>query len=404
MPSMQEFNSQLAKANVAGRPLSVTLARFQEHNNRLIGCSSSFLQLTGRPRKDVMGMNCRFMNEGVEMASTIREQLHESVITGEPFLGILKNKRYVGNGRWEVFDNLLHMVSVAVGVRNYIIGMQVDVTGLNLNIAKGSQLASRLQIMFDSVLYAGVNSWIQVQEHEFQSAPLYLCIGQEEDSDDQMDSVEEQNHSFKQEAQAAPERRTILVHPFLPLDCLRDTPSTKGSKTFNDMKHRQTAHSDEDASTESPGSGNDTGNGTSDHTDSPSFSPLPPSSTKQPSAEVANPSMAIPTMKTQLQALHMEDPDTVIIARGISNLGLQADEKLRDFFSTFGSVKDVHIPHAFKKKSVKTNSREIRMPGRCFIVMGAPEERAKILAEATQYLVHGVEVTLEAFSAKQPSQ
>jgi len=233
MPSMQEFCSQLSKADVAGRPLSVTLARFHEYNNRLIGCSAGFLELTGRPRNHVIGMNCRFLNEGVVMPSTTRERLHDSVLTGTPFLGILKNKRYVGNGGWEIFDNLLHMVVVSAGVKSYIIGMQVDVTGLNLNLAKGSQEAARLQLMFDSILSSGVQSWAHFQEQEFQLAPLYLYTGPAGDSDDQVEIVEGQSRRSKWAVQQVPDRNPVLEHPFLPLDGLRDTSSSKEHQPFN---------------------------------------------------------------------------------------------------------------------------------------------------------------------------
>jgi len=162
------------------------------------------------------------------------------------------------------------------------------------------------------------------------------------------------------------------------------------------MKGLDAAYLNEDASTDSPGSGNDTSRGASDQTDSTGFSSMD----KQPSSEGDSMETGIPTMKNQLQALDLEDPEVVIIARGISKLGLSADETLRDFFSKFGNVKCVYIPHTFKKKAWKRNCREPRSPGRCFIVMSSQEERSKILAEATQYLVQDVEVSLEAFSAK----
>jgi len=400
---MQEFCSQLSKADVGGRSVCVTLARFHEYNNRLIGCSPGFLELTGRPRKDVMGMNCRFLNHGVDMPSSIRERLHDCVLTGVPFIGILKNKRYVGNGRWEIFDNLLHMVVVSVGVRSYIIGMQVNVTGLDYNLAPGSQDASHLQLMFDSVLSSGVDSWINFQDQEFQMAPVYLYTGPAGDGDDQVEILEEQCLASKWAVQRVPDRNPVLVHPFLPLDSLRDTRSRKGDQPSNHAKGLDAACLYEDASTEFPGSGNDASNGASDRTGSRSVSPPPLSPNEQTSTEIANMDMGIPTMKNQLQALDSEDPATVIIARGISKLGLSADETLRHFFAKFGNIKAVHIPHTFKKKAKKRNSCEPRAPGRCFIVMSTQEERAKIFAEATQYLVQGVEVTLEAFSAK-PSQ
>lgn len=327
------------------------------------------------------------------MKRSIRERLHDSVLTGAPFIGILKNKRYVGNNRWEIFDNLLYMAVVSAGDKSYIIGMQANVTGLKLNLASGSQDTSHLQLMFDSVLCSGVDSWIHFQEQEFQLAPLYLYTGPPRDSDDQ---VEVAHSVSKWAVQQAPDLNPVLVHPFLPLDGLRNTSSTNVYLPANHTKGLDAARSYEDGSTESPGSGNDTNRGTSDQTDSTAFSPLD----DRPSDEYDGIEQGIPTMKNQLQALDLEDPEVVIIARGISKLGLSADETLRDFFSKFGTVKTVYIPHTFKKKAWKRNCREPRSPGRCFIVMSSPEERAKILAEATQYVVNDVEVSLEAFSAR----
>lgn len=370
MPSIKEFCSELSRTDIAGRPLSVTLARFHEYNNRLIGCSTGFLELTGRPRKDVMGMNCRFLNQGLDMPRATRLRLHDSVLTGTPFMGILKNKRYAGSNQWETFDNLLHMVVVSTGIKSYIIGLQVNVTGLNLNLANGGQDAARLQLMFDSVLSSGVDSWIHCQEQEFQLAPLYLYSGPTGDSDDQAELVEGQCRASKRAVQQSPDEAILY----------------------------------EDALTEAPCSGNDS-NHASDHTDSSNSSQLPRPVITQLSADGTNTEVGIPTMKNQLQALDLEDPDVVIIARGISKLGLSADETIRRFFGKVGNVKAVYIPHTFKKKALKRTSlepqpREPRAPGRCFIVMSSPTERTKILSEATQYLVDDVEVTLEAFSAK----
>jgi len=117
-----------------------------------------------------------------------------------------------------------------------------------------------------------------------------------------------------------------------------------------------------------------------------------------------SPDMGTPTLKTQLAALDKEDPDAVLIARGISKLGLSAGETLRDYFAKYGIVTAVHIAYAFKKqnrsKIQQGTPRQTRAPGRCFIVMSSAQERLKILTESTEHFIQDVKVALEPFGAK----
>jgi len=472
MPPMQEFCIKLSMSNIMGRPLSVTLTRFDEYNTPLIGCSQGFLKLAGRPRSDVIGRNLRFLNQGLDMPTSTRERLHHTIRAGTPFLGVLKNKRYLGSGCSETFDNLLHMVVVFAGDRSYILGLHVNVTGLNLNVADGSQDAVWLQLMFDSVLCSGTDSWIHAQEGEFQAPPLYLYIRYAGDSNDQVE-IQGEEHQGSQCIKPDPfaDQHLVLAPQFSPLDQLQDKPKPARwadepwggeecspsrsrtdslrhrelqSRTPSPPRHRELQYQRElqykgraqreETATESPGSGNEspyktTSFGTtessrltkgrisnaSDH-DTSSISPLPLSKFWQAAPEYANPvecqaalankDIEVPTMKTQLRALELEDPDAVIIARNISKLGLSSGETLRHHFANFGLVKAVHIPYTFKKQkrsnlaNADGSGREIRAPGRGFIVMSTPEERNKILAESKEHLVHGVKVTLEIFNAK----
>jgi len=501
MPPVQDFCIKLSMSNLEGRPLSVTLARFHEFNNPLIGCSREFLHLTGRARNDVIGQNCRFLNQGLDMATSVRERLHHTIRTGAPFMGILKNKRYLGNGCWDVFENALHIVVVFAGVRSYILGIQVNVTGLNLNLTEGSPDAARLQLMFDSVLSPDPESFINGQECEFQSAPLYLYIRHAADNNDQVQIVEEQTQGAEGPVQQVPNQYLVLAPQFMPLGDVRDKledamPTRWVDELLNDAepdevyadapyamrrtpsppmhceseyertiqyKTRmgnfqgqadvqasyeyktgmgnalgqaavQASHEyktgtgngpgqaavraqAEDAATEAPDDESFTRQSSPSDTISYSskgclgaqttFSPLPLSKYRSQEHDQAVEGIVTPTMKTQLRALDLEDPETVIIARGISKLGLTAGETLKHYFARFGTVKAVHIPHTFKKRKrckhaadADASAREIRAPGRCFVVMSSPDERIRILAHATQHLVHNVKVSLEAFNAK----
>merc|ERR1719408_1030396 len=72
-PPMQEFCIKLSMASIEGRPLSVSLARFDDYDNPLIGCSMGFLELSGLTRKGVLGKNCRFLNSGLKFP--LRERI-----------------------------------------------------------------------------------------------------------------------------------------------------------------------------------------------------------------------------------------------------------------------------------------------------------------------------------------
>jgi hypothetical protein len=462
----QEFCIKLSMSTIEGRPLSVTLARFHESDNPLIGCSMGFLKLTGLQRNEVIGRNCRFLNLGVDMPSDTRERLHHTMRTGTPFLGVLNNRRYLGNGCWETFENMLHMVVVFAGTRSYILGIQVDVTGLNLDLADGSQDAARLQMMFDSVLAAQADSWIHFHEGDQHSAPLYLYIRHAGDASiDEVEVVEGEGPEYEQwaEMQQVPDQYLVLAPQFTPMSLPNEDkkwsfyfneeagpdktslsprapvsrrspsrtptpernwdPAEETRKTSNES--RQTTA---ESTTEQPGKwhmyGSQDGYGSQivptsikelQGVSSTDLN-LPHNSTlaatlEQASAELCVDSMGTPTMKTQLQALDLEDPMTVLIARGVSKLGINAGDALRDYFSSYGVVKAVHIPYTFKKRKRSHHAegagggggggRETRAPGRCFIVMSTSQERNEILENAGhEHLVQNVKVTLEPFAAK----
>jgi len=463
----QEFCIKLSMSTIEGRPLSVTLARFHEKDNPLIGCSMGFLKLTGLQRNEVIGRNCRFLNLGVDMPSDTRERLHHTMRTGTPFLGVLNNRRYLGNGCWESFENMLHMVVVFAGTRSYILGIQVDVTGLNLDLADGTREAERLQMMFDSVLAAQADSWIHFQEGDQQSAPLYLYIRHAGDASiDEVEVVEGEGPEYEQwaEMQQVPDQYLVLAPQFTPMSMPNEdkkwsfyfneeagpdltppslspqsisprapvsrrspsrTPSSTPERNWDPAEDvakkspkesrqivpasRQTTASSQDCYSSEivPTSIKELQGVSSTDLSLPVNSTLA-ATLEQAPAELCVDSLGTPTMKTQLQALDLEDPMTVLIARGVSKLGINAGEALRDYFSSYGVVKAVHIPYTFKKRKRSHHAegagggggRETRAPGRCFIVMSTSEERNEILENSAEHLVQNVKVTLEPFAAK----
>jgi len=113
---------------------------------------------------------------------------------------------------------------------------------------------------------------------------------------------------------------------------------------------------------------------------------------------------AADTMKAQLQALQLEDPATVFIARRINKLGFTSAEQLEAHFSKYGEVKGVYVSHS-RVKSLRTpgdrNMHDahwrLRAAALGFVVMKLPEATAKILSEGSEHNVNGVTVRLQSF-------
>lgn len=394
----QEFCIKLSMSSIEGRPLSVSLARFDDIDNPLIGVSLGFLALSGLDRRDAVGRNCRFLNAGLPMP--LRERLRYCVRGGAPFMGVLQNMRHLGGGQTEIFENLLHLVVFVCGTRRYILGMQADVTGLNLDLVDGSRDAARLQKIFDSVLSASVDSWVHFQEGMFQSAPLYLHVRLSGSDEDDVYIKEDWEHSISESPTLVVPDQYMVLAPRFPKarsddealkfrfiqlgDCSDPMPNTAGGTDSVSTEAAAPVISISQALT---------GVETPTEACQSSCASASTTSSLSPSA-----STWTSTMKNQLRALNDEDPANVLSARGISKLGTASAAKLRAHFSHYGQVKAVHVPFVFKKRS-----REPRSAGRCFIVMDSPETAARILAEGSSHFVDGVAVSIERFSAKQSS-
>jgi hypothetical protein len=391
-----EFCVKLSMSSIEGRPLSVSLARFDDIDNPLIGCSLGFLAISGLTRGEVLGRNCRFLNSGLAMPE--RDRLRKAIRSGGAFMGVLENMRHLGCGEIETFQNLLHLAVISAGSRRYILGIQADVTGLSLDLVDGGLDAVRLQKMMDSVMGASVDSWVHFQEGVYHSTPIYLHIrysrnysyggyGGTSQDDDEVLIEEDVEHSGTL-AIAAPDQYMVLA-PRFP-EGVPEHPVVDESLKWRFML-------------------------LGDCSDS-----LPPGLTAMSSpGPVLSLSQAIPvtdfpleafppqrisndeesptsTMKNQLRALNQEDPANVLSARGISKLGMSSASRLRTHFSRYGLVKAVHVPFVFKKRS-----REQRAAGRGFIVMDSPETVARILAEGSEHWVDEVKVLLEYFCSNE---
>lgn len=113
---------------------SVAVADPTSMDMELIAVSEGFVNLVGYSREEVLGENCRFLNEGCDMPPAQRSQLHKTMETGSPFVGVVSNKRKSG----QVFQNLLDLrgLIIAKNTRSgediwVLIAVQQDVTDLD---------------------------------------------------------------------------------------------------------------------------------------------------------------------------------------------------------------------------------------------------------------------------------
>lgn len=154
---------QIAAISVREMEYSVTLADPNLPDCPLIGCSESFERLTGYSKSEIVGRNCRFLNKGTTLSPVVRKALRQSSTLGQEFIGVLPNRSKNGT----LFLNLLHMSTLNVRGRQYVIGVQADVThakseldfGRNGHIKEIRHTASRI--------CRNIDAWVQMQAHEF---------------------------------------------------------------------------------------------------------------------------------------------------------------------------------------------------------------------------------------------
>jgi len=111
----------------------VTIANPKGEDYPLIAVSEEFENMTGFLRSEIIGVNCRFLNQGCDMDPRDLMNLRIASQTGAPFTAILPNRKKSG----ELFLNLLDVrgLTVARDTRTgedvwYLIGIQADVSEL----------------------------------------------------------------------------------------------------------------------------------------------------------------------------------------------------------------------------------------------------------------------------------
>mmetsp|Transcript_70791 Transcript_70791/g.168955 ORF Transcript_70791/g.168955 Transcript_70791/m.168955 type:complete len:458 (-) Transcript_70791:16-1389(-) len=130
-------NQAIVKKAIQGAVSSckfcVTIADPRGKDFPLIAVSEAFENMTGFKRSEILGANCRFLNQGCPISPSDLVGLRLASERGCAFTALLPNRKKSG----EMFINLLDLrgLTIATDVETneelwYLIGIQADITGL----------------------------------------------------------------------------------------------------------------------------------------------------------------------------------------------------------------------------------------------------------------------------------
>jgi len=140
-------------AAVASCKFCVSIADPRREDYPLIAVSDGFEDLTGYMRSELLGRNCRILNENCMLSEPNMVGLREACKTGAPFTKVILNRKKSG----ALFLNLLDLrgLTVARNIRTgdtlwFLVGIQADVTHMAEEDIPRDHMAS-LHILADSI-------------------------------------------------------------------------------------------------------------------------------------------------------------------------------------------------------------------------------------------------------------
>jgi len=144
---------QAIRAVVRDCRFCVSIANPKGHDYPLIAVSEEFESMTGYQRNEILGVNCRFLNQGCDMDPADLMGLRMASETGAPYTSLLPNRKKSG----ELFLNLLDLRGLTVAEHSgtgedmwFLIGIQADVTDICEGEITDEQIAE-LQVLADGI-------------------------------------------------------------------------------------------------------------------------------------------------------------------------------------------------------------------------------------------------------------
>jgi len=166
----------------------VTIADPLADDCPLIAVSDEFEHITGFQREEVLGKNCRFLNNGCQLDPVDLVRLRSCIKTGACFTSVLTNRRKSG----ELFLNLLDLRGLTVA-RNpatekelwFLVGIQADVSDVASDLmeanleevhALASHVRNKLAAELSAMAVAGaLRSDISIVDHS-NPVPDAWCL------------------------------------------------------------------------------------------------------------------------------------------------------------------------------------------------------------------------------------
>lgn len=146
---------------VAECSFCVTIADPKRPDFPLIAVSDQFEAVTGYSRHEILGKNCRFLNEGCGLQQTELAGLRHSCATGAPFSAVIVNRKKSGLQ----FMNLLDLRGLTVAQSPssgeklwFLVGIQADVSNAidsevhEIHLTKFHEVAEAVRIKLTNEL------------------------------------------------------------------------------------------------------------------------------------------------------------------------------------------------------------------------------------------------------------